>query len=557
VDPDSPRYGERHPFELTARSNILSGDPAFTHQLVLYPSRPLEPEGRYALVVTRRALATGLRPFGADTWFTDAQGPPPAGEPAPMPRTRALLSEILPRLAEDASPPLPADDLALALSVSVRSIETLPDDPLAMKDQVLAMAPPSYTIDSVTAGSGDTAAVIRGTWEAPTWLATGFVNRDASGVPLQNGTRTAPFVMTLPDAALDGPAPITMYQHGNPGSSNEVIGAGGRLSGAGFAVIGFTDFLNDVFTSVDQQFIGIFGTILINQDVPDYYVETYGNQMAFLRLIESLGTLDLLPLGAPDGVPDVDPTLPITYEGISFGGVHGGALMPYAPEIRAAALVAGGGSFSERLFLQDVTDPLGTGSFFFSTLPAQIPNVRVSDIWTGLMYFQTIFDDQDPNLHALFTYGPRRFPVDGTLRKPSILIVEGLDDPFSPANATRAEAFATGPIPQLPPIAQLATVFADAATPENAANVDAETTAGLVQYVPVGVPGIPPTPGCGGNGHFCAQTAPSAILQRTAFYRTAVDDGVPTIYDPAFDGDGDGRPDVQEIAEGTDPDVID
>ena len=72
--------------------------------------------------------------------------------------------------------------------------------------------------------------------------------------------------------------------------------------------------------------------------------------------------------------------------------------------------------------------------------------------------FQTIYDDQDPNVHSLFTYGPRRFPVDGTLRKASIMIVEGIDDSFSPNNATRSEAFSTGPIPQLPPIAEPAAV---------------------------------------------------------------------------------------------------
>jgi hypothetical protein len=348
-----------------------------------------------------------------------------------------------------------------------------------------------------------------------------------------------------------------MYQHGNPGSSSEVFGAAGHLSPAGFAVIGFTDLLNAELPSTDAQFLAIFGAIVFSQKVPDFYVETYGEQLAFLRLIESLGTLDLLPLGAPDGVPDLDPTLPLTYEGISFGGVHGGALMPYAPEIRAAALIAGGGNFAERLFLQDETDPLGTGSFFFSTLPATIPAVRVSDVWVGLQWFQTIFDPQDPNVHALFTYTERRFPVDGTLRKPSILIVEGIDDSFSPNNATRQQAFATGPIPQLAPIAEPAVALEQVGDPISVANVDAETTAGLVQYVPFGIPGLTATPGCGLEGHFCAQSATDARRQRTAFFRTAVDDGVPSIIDPGFDGDGDGRPDVQEIVEFTDPGVAD
>ncbi|MBW2445170.1 MAG: hypothetical protein JRG83_04510 [Deltaproteobacteria bacterium] len=559
VDPASPSYGERHPFELSYRANSLPGDPGPTHQLVLYPSRPLEPEGRYALAITRRALAAGLRPFGADGYFVDALGAPGGSEHPLLPVTRSLLDEILPVLAEDISPPLPSDDLALALSISVRSVDTVPDDVLAMRALVDALPAPTYVIDSNDAGTGDVERVVRGRWFTPNWLVGPVLQRDAAGVPMQNGTREVPFVMTLPAAALDSPVPILMYQHGNPGSSNEVVGAGGRVAGAGFAVIGFTDFLNDTFADTVEQGLAIFGVILINREMPEYYTETYGNQLAFLKLIESLSTLDLLPDGAPDGVPDVDPTLPITYEGISYGGVHGGALMPYAPEIRAAALVAGGGNFGERLFLQEVTDPLGTGGFLLTTLPGAVPNIEIRDIWVGLQYFQTLYDNQDPNIHALFTYGPRRFPVAGTMRKASILIIEGIDDSFSPNNSTRSEAWSTGPIPQLPPIAEPATVLEQVNSPINVANIDAETTAGLVQYVPW-LNALPASPGCLGSrveGHYCAQGAPEAIDQRVAFYRTAVDDGVPTIFDPFFDGDGDGRPDAQEVREGTDPDVSD
>jgi len=346
-----------------------------------------------------------------------------------------------------------------------------------------------------------------------------------------------------------------MYQHGNPGSSDEVLNAGGRVAGAGFAAIGFTDYLNQTFADTDEQGLAIFGVVLINRVMPEFYTEVYGNQLAFLKLIEGLSTFDF---GA-DGVYTVDPTLPITYEGISYGGVHGGALVPYAPEIRAAALVAGGGNFTERLFLQEVTDPLGTGGFLLSTVPSAVPNVEVRDIWTGLQYFQTIYDDQDPNVHALFTYGPRRFPVDGTLRKASVLIIEGIDDSFSPNNATRSEAWSTGPIPQLSPIAEPAAVLEQGTDPVNVANIDGETTAGLVQYVPWLNP-LPNTPGCVGSrteGHYCAQGAPEAIDQRVAFYRSAVDDGVPTIFDPYYDGDGDGRTDAREVREGTDPGVPD
>lgn len=69
VDPTSPDYGQRMPFELNLRSDQLPSEPELTHQLIGFPSKPLRPLGRYALVVTRRALAEGLRPFGASPYF--------------------------------------------------------------------------------------------------------------------------------------------------------------------------------------------------------------------------------------------------------------------------------------------------------------------------------------------------------------------------------------------------------------------------------------------------------------------------------------------------------
>ncbi|HME73623.1 MAG TPA: hypothetical protein VKM54_27730, partial [Myxococcota bacterium] len=69
-------------------------------------------------------------------------------------------------------------------------------------------------------------------------------------------------------------------------------------------------------------------------------------------------------------------------------------------------------------------------------------------------------------------------------------------------------------------------------------NIDAQTTSGLVQYVPTGVPGIPATPGCTvlsamsqGEGHYCAQSAAESIQLRVAFLQSALS-GVPKIMNP-------------------------
>ena len=92
-------------------------------------------------------------------------------------------------------------------------------------------------------------------------------------------------------------------------------------------------------------------------------------------------------------------------------------------------------------------------------------------------------------------------------------------------------------MPHLAPV-QRAIPFLTAVTGPVIGNVDAQTSAALFQYVPTGVPGIPPTPGCaalaptsGSEGHYCAQSAAESLHQREVFFQSALV-GVPRIIDP-------------------------
>jgi hypothetical protein len=79
-------------------------------------------------------------------------------------------------------------------------------------------------------------------------------------------------------------------------------------------------------------------------------------------------------------------------------------------------------------------------------------------------------------------------------------------------------------------------------------NIDAATTGAYVQFVPQGVEGIAPTPGCippaiseynAGEGHFCAQLAEESRRMRANFLASALGESVPSI-----GGRGDSRPPV-------------
>jgi len=552
LDPASPTFAQRVPFRLDVRTDTNVSD-VTSHSILIFPSIPLAPGGRYGFVLTRRARVDAQRPLDPSFFFREALDDAVPGEPTAVTRVRALAGDVL-EVLEHATPPIPADDVALALRISVRTTDDIPTDLLAIKEDLLAGPAPGYVIDSVESGTPfgvDVAAIVKGRWEAPDFRGgdTLYFERGSDGRPMRTRTQSVPFILALPRAALDGPVPIVMYQHGNPGSAQDEVPrhAGRSLAGAGLALIGFTDNLNREVSlgmgtddeQVAAQVTAVFFALVNNRRVPDYWMETSAEQLAFVRLIENLGTLDVLPIGAPDGVPDLDVDAPLSYVGISEGANHAPRFLTYAPEIRAAALVVGGGRLAETLIHQ-------AAETFLTQLGPIDPTLSAPGIWVGLSLFQTIFDRQDSHNHGRFIYR-QPLEVAGTTRKASILLVEGLEDSLVPNNATDSMAWQIGPLPHLNPVQRAVPFLEVLLHGPVIANIDTQTTAAFFQYVPVGVSGIDPTPGCldlsptsANEGHFCAQGARESLRQRVVFFTTAVKDDVPTIIDPFSDTSGGG-----------------
>lgn len=532
VTPGSDTLGQRIPFQLSPISRMLEGQ-EIDHSLVLYPSIPLTPKGRYAMVVTTDARTEDGRRFEPSAAMAKVLGSEQPGEASEISKARGLLADgVLEVLADDqvVSPPVHASDMAVVFRISVRSTDDIPLTPLSMKEQILSAAPPSYSIESVSPGSGDVSAVVRGTWQAPNWReGEYFISRDEAGNPQTTGSLAVPFVLALPVAAETGPVPVLMFQHGGGGGAQDVVYEARLTSAeAGFAVIGFTSPLErEIGQDNDLQNTVLFQTLILERRFPDFAMQGYGDQMAFLRVIEQLGSLDRVPLPDGDGVPDLDLEAPLTYLGISAGSIAGSAFLSYAPEIKAGALVVGAHRQAEAYFNE------GT---FIDEFPAGLrdllPNLTPTDFWVGLSIFQMIFDHQDAHQHAAFLYRDR-LEVAGTTRKASVLFQEGVGDMLIPNNATRSLAWTFGPIPHLEPVWDPSPVLEPITGPVMG-NIDPETTAAFYQFVAAGVSGIPPTPGCENepNGHFCAQDAPAALLQRVLFLRSAVEQAVPTIVDP-------------------------
>jgi hypothetical protein len=556
LTPGSPGFAARVPFRLEARSDAI-GMRAPSHALLLYPSQPLAPGGRYGLVVTKRARAAAARPFEPSPFFARALAAPPAeGEDPSIARTRALADEVLNDVAIAAQPPIPREDVALAVRISVRSTREIPKDLLAIRREIFAAPPPAVAVErvevesdeAIRAGS-EVAAIVTGTWQAPDFRdEDGNLARDpVSGRPVRTRTRPVGFVLALPRQAESGPVPVTLYQHGNPGSAEEEVVEHARrsLAAAGFAVIGFTDIVNreisppgpDVAQRARLQLNDLLLHLLWHQRAPDCWVETNAEQLAFLRAIGELARLPGFALPATAGSPasvifGIDPAQPLTLEGVSEGASLASSLLPYAPEIRAAALVAGGRRYSEVLIHQQAR------AFLDQLADIGFDDLSATDVWVALALVQSLLDPQDPHVHAPFLWR-ERLALPGGGRRASVLLVEGEGDGFVPNHATESLALALGGIAMLEP-GRASLPGLERARPPLAGNVDGETTGALVQWTPLGVAGRAPSPGCSDpiagpvawEGHYCAQSALESSLQRAAFFRSALGGGAPVVVDP-------------------------
>jgi poly(3-hydroxybutyrate) depolymerase len=410
--------------------------------------------------------------------------------------------------------------VALALPISIRSDDSIPNDLLAIKEITLANPPPPLTVTTAQSlGTGG--AILRGTVRLPSYLDAFYqIARDpVSGKPVATGSENVPFVLRLPPVASAGPAPIVMYQHGNPGSPEEIArdDLNGYLANSGFAVGGIRDYINRVLGGPDSQIQATFLFLLTSKAVPAFWSQTGADMIGFLRALQGLGGVAWRPPEAPQA-PLLDTTR-LFYHGISEGGNNALRFLPFAPELTAATPTVGGGRLVEILLHQ------------YGTLLAQIegfiPGVRPVQTLTGLSLFQAAYDAQDPHSFARFVNrSPLVFPSLPGARAPSILWTEGIGDTFVPNNATRSAARELG-FPTMRKVRRASPVLTEVDGPLQA-NIAPDRTSAHFQYDPA------TTPGCfvGQEGHYCPQTSFAAQQQRLTFFQTALQGPAPVLVDP-------------------------
>jgi hypothetical protein len=359
-----------------AKDNYYVAD-EFT--LIAQPAAPLAPRRRYAFVVTKRLAAADGGKIGRtaemQAVISGDDTSPYAGE------VRDVLGVI------EASLGVGKDDVVLATAFTTGSVH---DDVLAAAEVARAAPAPAlleaWTVE--TPMEADGRVRFRAVFEAPEYRgADGKWKIGDDGAPAAQAKVGMEVFLAFSDGTKSGPRPVVFFAHGLGGTKDGCWGTADRLRDIDAAVFSI-DSPEHGSRSVDpdQPLLATFRFFGIDPDTQvfdierarDNFRQMASDQLELTRFVGSLGALDLLPPGAPDGVPDLDVSR-FLYIGHSFGAVQGPTIMALAPEVKHAVWNVGGAGLMTLLrdsgtfgLLVNALTPPGTpdgaiGRFFAAT----------------------------------------------------------------------------------------------------------------------------------------------------------------------------------------------
>ena len=438
VDPSSPARGAAH--GLIPRFWAQAKDDYYTTDeltLIAQPATPLLPGTRYAFAVTNTLKSKGggavlrssemdalLEGEGSDTYTAEVQ---------------AALAEM-----ESSPAAVKRSDIVLLTTFTTASIlaPTIAMAKAARASAVPALLEP-WSVETPIEGDGRVR--FRAVYEAPEYRkpAPDGQWQIEGGSPVVQKKVGLEVFLAFSDGTKSGPRPVVIYGHGLGGDKDGSWGTAARLAGINAAVIAIDSpehgSRSEEETNVLSSSFAFFGIDPGTQSFDirrarDNFRQMASDQLELVRFLSSLGELDLLPPGAPDGVPDLDVSRAL-YIGHSFGSVQGPTALALAPEISHAVWNVGGDGLT--MLLRDS----GTFSILVNSLrPPGTPDGAVARFFAAA---QAIVDPGDPLNYARFgTLEPLEGVASWAPR--DVLLQEVIEDHIVPNSASEALARAAG-----------------------------------------------------------------------------------------------------------------
>lgn len=388
ADPGSPTAFTRVPAEVLwlADEQMIAIRPA--------DGSPLHGGSRYAAIVTTSVLDTDGRALGPADALIEV-----LAEDAP---TDALLLEA----REQYMPVVESADIETAqvAAIAVFTVQSVEDDLVRVREQLLENAPPAVTIlevissgEALDARLGEPVGgqrglgieggvshanigwLIHGTIEVPSYLnetpgVHGVFSRTETGMEIRR-MEPASFSLVLPVDAAETPPRLVLFQHGITAERSDMVGIADSLAEAGYATL-----------AIDAPYHGLRTTMrnpdtrnrFTGEETPDGFGDIGGAAVIvdFAGLQDNRGELfefhplyfrDALRQSAADLLAVVravrstqfegiagDETLaefrfsptPLAFIGNSLGGIIGSMFVAVEPEIGSAVLAVTGGNLT-------------------------------------------------------------------------------------------------------------------------------------------------------------------------------------------------------------------
>lgn len=440
VDADSAEYGEPVGIVPWAFSQEADDYADAEHSIIAQPAAPLRPGTEYAFVVTTALTAYDGSPVGRSQTSHDLITGAASGDYAQ--RVGSALDVI------ESSVGATRDDVVLATVFTTATVHAGIIE-MAKARRAAASPSPGATWDEVNAPSEtDARARFRNTYTAPEFrgATSGKWEFDESGAPLVQSVVELETFLAFSNSEKSGPRPVVIYGHGLGGDKEGNWGASERLTTLhenGVAVFSIDSPEHGSRTDGDTDLISsVYGFFGIQDGSSEFDVgrardnfrQMASDQLELVRFIKSLGELDLLPAGAPDGVPDLDVSR-ILYIGHSFGSVQGATILAVAPEVTHATWNVGGAGLM--MLLRD------SGTFSIMVNGLAPPGTPFGATARFMSVLQGIVDPGDPLNYARYVL---QEPLDGVTdwAPRDVLLQAVVRDSIVPNSTSDALARATG-----------------------------------------------------------------------------------------------------------------